>query len=305
MKKTLTIVLAAILLLTLLPMSVFAADPVTVKLDDADVSFPDAKPFVNADDRTLTPLSPIATAMGLKVTWYEEEESASFTRSFTPETSPIVVKDGDAVFFMGSETVSFTIGSKEAAYVTHFFNADDKEMTAPMDNMGVSKTIAMDTTAVLQNQRTYAPVKYLAETLGYMVGWDEYTNTVILHSTTGMLNIAYESILGNGGDYYALGIYKGRFAEMAGLNKIEIKSVTVDGKNAVFERFTEEQLDNDELTLDDYLDGGYIRYDFKGKTDSSIYQIAVTYETSYEGKAPNTEVSTFEYDASSGFGGIM
>ena len=41
-------------------------------------------------------------------------------------------------------------------------------------------TVDMDTAAVIVNDRTYAPVRYLAEFFGYRVNWDRETRTVIL-----------------------------------------------------------------------------------------------------------------------------
>ena len=50
------------------------------------------------------------------------------------------------------------------------------------------KTEAMDTSAVIKNDRTFVPVRYIAQALGLSVGWDDATNTVILTSagTTGL-----------------------------------------------------------------------------------------------------------------------
>ena len=36
------------------------------------------------------------------------------------------------------------------------------------------------TAAVISNERTYAPIRYLAEYFGYTVGWDGETQTVSL-----------------------------------------------------------------------------------------------------------------------------
>ena len=38
----------------------------------------------------------------------------------------------------------------------------------------------MDTAAVIANDRTYAPIRYLAEYFGYLVDWDGIDRTVII-----------------------------------------------------------------------------------------------------------------------------
>jgi hypothetical protein len=40
----------------------------------------------------------------------------------------------------------------------------------------------MDTTAVIVNGRTFAPIRYLADYFGYRVDWDGDTYTVIIQS---------------------------------------------------------------------------------------------------------------------------
>ena len=40
----------------------------------------------------------------------------------------------------------------------------------------------MDTTAVVKEGRTYAPVRYMVQSFGYDVGWDKETKTVIVEN---------------------------------------------------------------------------------------------------------------------------
>ena len=65
----------------------------------------------------------------------------------------------EAVFTDGSKTIYFPIGSSTA-----------------MTSEGSS--VKMDTAAVIISDRTYAPVRYLAEYFGHSVGWDSATRTV-------------------------------------------------------------------------------------------------------------------------------
>lgn len=99
-------------------------------------------PFIDNNGRTMIPLRAIAEEMGLRVGW----DSANRT----------------AVFFSGRKIIRFPIDSK-TAYTTE-------------------GSIRMDTAAVIVNDRTYAPVRYLAEYFGWTVGWDAISKTVSLVS---------------------------------------------------------------------------------------------------------------------------
>ncbi len=122
------------------------ASEINVTVDGAPVQWTDATPFINEDNRTLVPLRPIANALGLTVTWDSEAKQASFTD--------------------GSMTAIFTIDNNICQISTAFGEAN----------------VEMDTAAVVSNVRTYAPARYLAESFGYTVGWDNTTKSVTISS---------------------------------------------------------------------------------------------------------------------------
>lgn len=143
MKKTMSMILA-LLLCAGLAVSALAADSssgTSVTVGGNTVEWTDAKPFIDANDRTMVPLRAVADAMGLKVSWHAAAREAVFTN--------------------GSKIIYFPIDSSTA-------------------RTGDGSSVQMDTTAVIANDRTYAPIRYLAEYFGYEVGWDESTRTVIL-----------------------------------------------------------------------------------------------------------------------------
>ena len=114
---------------------------VSVSVNGSQVSRTDAEPFIDENNRTMVPLRAVAEALGLSVSW-----------------------DGarhEAVFADGNKTLYFPIGSTAA-------------------RTGDGKSVQMDTAAVIVNDRTYAPIRYLAEYFGYTVGWDGATRTVII-----------------------------------------------------------------------------------------------------------------------------
>ena len=140
-RKCLCILLTLCLALALLPGTVLAADGISVTVNGKAVAWTDAEPFIDANDRTLVPLRAVADAMQLDVEW----KGAS----------------REAVFSGGGKSITFTIDSAAAT-------------------TSEGGTVPMDTAAVIVNDRTYAPVRYLAEYFGYAVGWDAATRTVSL-----------------------------------------------------------------------------------------------------------------------------
>ena len=114
---------------------------VRVSVGGIPVQWTDAAPFIDENSRTMVPLRAVAEALGLSVSW-----------------------DGgkrEAVFTDGTKTIRFPIGSSAAV-------------------TGDGGTVQMDTAAVIVNDRTYAPVRYLAEYFGFTVDWDGATKTVLI-----------------------------------------------------------------------------------------------------------------------------
>ena len=118
----------------------------TVKLDGKAIPFPDAKPYVNEDNRTMIPVRFIAENLGCKVTWEETREI-------------VIINKGDT-------RILLHIGDDTAIVNTK--NSDTKK--------------EFDTKAVLKDNRTMVPLRFVSETLGAGVAWDEANNTVIIRS---------------------------------------------------------------------------------------------------------------------------
>ena len=143
MKKLISLVLAAVMSIGMATTA--AAADINVSVDGTSVTWTDAKPFIK-DGRTLVPLRPIANALGLGVSWNAEAQQAGFSN--------------------GETTVVFELNSK--AYLV--FVGDEYT------------EVKMDTAAISEGGRTYAPAKYLAQAFGYSVGWDQATQTVKITS---------------------------------------------------------------------------------------------------------------------------
>ena len=97
-------------------------------------------PPVIENDRTLIPMRFLFEQMGADVSWDETTNTATVSKA--------------------SDVVSFSIDN-----LTATVNAQPKTMDVP---------------ARLINDKTYIPLRFLSEELGYTVEWDEEANTVII-----------------------------------------------------------------------------------------------------------------------------
>jgi len=102
----------------------------------------DAAPYIDANNRIMVPLRAIVEALGAKVDW------GSKGRTIT-------------IYKNGRKSV-FTIGSTTALFA------------------GV--WVTMDTFPVIQGDRTMVPARYVAESIGARVTWDEAMRAVIIES---------------------------------------------------------------------------------------------------------------------------
>ncbi|WP_421072872.1 stalk domain-containing protein [Pelotomaculum propionicicum] len=114
-----------------------SSDPVRVIINNHELYFPDAAPYMDDSGRVKAPARYIAEGLGASVAWDEE--------SFT----------------------AFITGYKNIALIPGL-NA------ATVDNSEVK----LDSSAELINNRLYVPLRFIAETLGASVQWDEPDRTV-------------------------------------------------------------------------------------------------------------------------------
>jgi len=144
MKKKWNGLLAAVLAISLLPYQASAAVemPLRVVVDGKELYFPDAKPYVDENNRTQIPVRFIGEALGAEVKWDREKRQAIFEKAPT--------------------RVVLTIGKAE-----YEING---------------RVYRMDTKALLQEERTFVPARYVAEALGAKVEWDSKVRTVYITS---------------------------------------------------------------------------------------------------------------------------
>ena len=154
MKRFLSLLLGTALIFSLCIPALAADNPIKVTVDDRDVVFTDAQPFCDENNRTLIPVRFVSEAMNADVTWDNNARVAT------------VVKDGTQV--------DITIGSK----------------TLKVTKAGKTSYVTMDTVAVIKNERTYLPIRFVVEALGGYVDWASVYNTVEIVSADGNVSAA-------------------------------------------------------------------------------------------------------------------
>ncbi len=110
-----------------------AGEDIEVFLEDEKVIFPDAQPFVDGADRTQIPIRALGEMLGFTVGWNGE----TLTATLSNELTRITIKIGE--------------------------NTLDKN----------GDIIEMDTAAVVIDDRTYIPLRFVGEAFGYDVEWAE------------------------------------------------------------------------------------------------------------------------------------
>lgn len=136
-------VCAVLLLCTALWGRAAAAQPISVQLDGETLAFSDAAPEI-VDGRTFLPYRAVFTALGAEVSYEADTRTA------------VAVRDG--------VTVRVPIGSTQVTVIEN----------------GESEVLEMDVASYVKNGATYVPVRFMAQAMGCLVGWDGDARTVIL-----------------------------------------------------------------------------------------------------------------------------
>lgn len=122
--------------------SVEAALPLRVVVNDRQVNFPDGNAFLDANDRVLVPVRFVSEELGAHVLW-------------NPPSQVVTITEGE-------KQISLKIGEKQIV-------------------VGETKK-KLDTEPVLKKGRTYVPVRFVSEGLGAEVLWDNKINTVYINN---------------------------------------------------------------------------------------------------------------------------
>jgi len=104
------------------------------------VNFPDAEPFIDDNGRTQVPVRFVSEALGAEVSW-------------EGSTKTVTISQGD-------KEIKIVIGKKD-----YTINGEKN---------------LMDTEALLKEDRTFVPVRFVSEGLGARVDWDPAVRTVYI-----------------------------------------------------------------------------------------------------------------------------
>ena len=141
MKKTVSIFAVAAIIASMSAVSAQNNTP-SVTVNGEKLEFTDnVVPFIDEEsERTLVPMRDIFEAVGAVVQWDESTQTV------------IAVKD--------SSFVTLQIGSEKA-----FVNSEEKQL---------------DVKALIKDDRTFVPLRFVSEALGAEVEWDNDNYTVVI-----------------------------------------------------------------------------------------------------------------------------
>lgn len=196
-KKGLLKILTVMLIMSMMVPMVFAATlNIRVVVNGKQVNFPDAKPYMDANNRVLIPVRFVSEELGAKVEWEAKNKVVTITDS--------------------KNTVILKVGEKEITV------------------NGTSKTL--DTAAIMEQARTYVPIRFVSEALGAAVEWDQNSKTVYINNDgktpvkSEVISIGSFRYALQEGDNYVIGQYSAPYIDT--VNKASIIIIT-DPNNTV------------------------------------------------------------------------
>ena len=150
LKKCTSLLIVLIFLISMVTPVYAKNNSINVQLNGENISFDVAPQMVN--NRILVPMRTIFEKLGANVDWDEQTEAITAT------------KDGTII------------------------RLDLKSRDALITKNGVASKLQLDTAATVINGRTLVPVRFISESLGKQVGWDEANRTVVIIDYSYFLN---------------------------------------------------------------------------------------------------------------------
>lgn len=130
-----------------------AANPISIFVDGEEL-ITDVPPQI-INGRTMVPVRAVTEAVGCKVEWIDAEKRVVI---YTPS-------GGDPLLSMYINDPVVTVST-----------------TSGWDGSITTDYVKIDSPPVIVNGRTLVPLRFIAETIGFTVDWDENTRTVYLYS---------------------------------------------------------------------------------------------------------------------------
>lgn len=159
MKKLQALATISLAMALMLPVVSYAERNINVTVDGKQITFPDATPYIDENNRVLIPIRAVADNMDAQTYWNEQEKLVTIKR----------LNNADNTKY---DAVKLKIGEKKAT--TGKINAGDDTNT-----LTDTKEINLDTKANTKENRTYVPIRFVSDALNaYSVNWDGKTSTV-------------------------------------------------------------------------------------------------------------------------------
>lgn len=148
MKKRLILLLSMVLLV---PSIVFAAKDIVIEINGQAIK--SEQPAIIDNGRTLVPIRFISEALKYEVEWDDDDREVEIENDNA--------KKGEV------EKVTLKIGEKRAK-----IEIED----------GEDRYIDLEVAPAIRNDRTYVPLRFVSETFGHNVDWNNDTRTVIINT---------------------------------------------------------------------------------------------------------------------------
>lgn len=159
MKKLQALATISLAMALMLPIASYAERNINVTVDGKQITFPDATPYIDENNRVLIPIRAVADNMDAQTYWNEQEKLVTIKRLNNADNTKY-----DAVKLKIGENTA-TVGK---------INAGDDTNT-----LTDTKEINLDTKANTKENRTYVPIRFVSDALNaYSVNWDGKTSTV-------------------------------------------------------------------------------------------------------------------------------
>jgi len=172
---------------------------ITVKIDGEAIEF-DIAPMI-VDNRTMVPMRAIFEALGMEVAWNAATQT---------------------VFGFGNgRSIEITVGAETA-------------IVSPV-TWRPSTTVELDTPAIIYENRTFVPLRFIAEATGAIVNWDERTRTVAISTDYDGVVLSRRSHGGGSGGvpFYVVHLTE---QEMYGIIRGELEKAGLDFSSSAPEK---------------------------------------------------------------------
>ncbi len=146
--------LLLVILISVSGMTAFAAaETIIINGTSAEIP-PEMGTIQEKDDRTFVPVRFVMEYLGCKVDYIDGTQTAVISS----DSSTYLIQEGNATLFI---------------LPNQYTETTEKQM----DTSAFIETTILDG---VEYGRMYVPIRFLAEAIGYTVGWDEATQTVTL-----------------------------------------------------------------------------------------------------------------------------